>query len=176
MGDDIELIVGRLAKSHGLRGEMVIDVRTDSPEQRFVPGAEFRGRRGREQTSFTLLKTRWHSGRLLGTFEELTDRTSADLVRGYVLYVAVSAEESPTDPDEFYDHQLVGLQVVDQHGASHGEVVRVTHGAQDLLHVQTPHGEMLIPFVRTLVPVVDLAKGHLVVADRPGLLTPLESE
>jgi 16S rRNA processing protein RimM len=89
----------------------------------------------------------------------------------------VPAEESPEDPEEFYDHQLVGLAVEDLEGRPLGEVNAVLHGAQDLLQVRTPDGrDALVPFVAALVPEVDVAGGRLVVADRPGLLTPLDDE
>ena len=93
-----------------------------------------------------------------------------------LLHVEVPADATPDDPDEFYDHQLVGLavhDVDDVDGDPLGEVVRLLHGAQDLLVVRTPEGrEALVPFVAALVPEVDLAAGRVVVADRPGLVRP----
>ena len=85
------------------------------------------------------------------------------------------ADATPDDPDEFYDHQLVGLAVVDLDGRSIGEVTGVVHGAQDLLEVRAADGRpTLVPFVAALVPEVDLAAGRVVVADRPGLVAPYE--
>jgi len=84
----------------------------------------------------------------------------------------VPADESPDDPEEFYDHQLVGLSAEDLQGGGLGEVTAVLHGAQDLLQIRTPDGrDALVPFVAALVPEVDLAGGRVVVADRPGLVT-----
>jgi 16S rRNA processing protein RimM len=85
--------------------------------------------------------------------------------------VSVPPDESPDDPEEFYDHQLVGLSAEDLDGSSLGEVTAVLHGAQDLLQIRTPDGrDVLVPFVSALVPEVDLAGGRVVVADRPGLV------
>jgi 16S rRNA processing protein RimM len=112
------------------------------------------------------------------TFEELSDRNAAEAARGILLYADIDAAESPDDPDEFYAHQLVGLAAYDERGAHLGEVsALVRGGAQDLLTVRTPDGrEALVPFVKALVPEVDLAGGRVVVADRPGLVTPLEED
>ena len=84
----------------------------------------------------------------------------------------------PEDPDEFYDHQLIGLAVVDVDGTPLGEVKAVVHGsAQDLLTVRTPDGrDTLVPFVSALVPEVDLEAGRVVVADRPGLVSPFPED
>jgi 16S rRNA processing protein RimM len=89
----------------------------------------------------------------------------------------VPADERPDDPDEFYDHQLVGLAAEDPDGRRLGEVAAVLHGAQDLLQIRTTDGrDALVPFVAALVPDVDLAAGRVVVADRPGLVTPFPDE
>lgn len=182
MPEEIEVVVGRVGKPHGIRGEVTVEVRTDEPERRFADGAVLRAEppRGSATThrSLTVARTRWHQGRLLATFEELGDRTAAEAARGIVLHVRVDAEERPDDPEEFYDHQLVGLEVRDLDGRVLGAVSAVVHGgAQDLLTVRTPEGrEALVPFVAELVPEVDLEKGHVLVADRPGLVTPLPDD
>jgi len=116
--------------------------------------------------------TRWHQSTLLVRFDEVPDRTTAESARGLLLHATVPADESPDDPEEFYDHQLVGLSAEDLHGGGLGEVTAVLHGAQDLLQIRTPDGrDALVPFVAALVPEVDLAGGRVVVADRPGLVT-----
>ncbi len=182
MDEQIEVVVGRIGKPHGLRGEVTVEVRTDEPDRRFRPGAVLRAEppRGSVAThrSLTVAGTRWHQGRLLATFEELGDRTTAEAARGIVLHVVVDATERPEDPEEFYDHQLVGLEVRDLDDRVIGTVSAIVHGgAQDLLTVRTPEGrETLVPFVAELVPVVDLAGAHVVVADRPGLVTPLPDD
>jgi len=95
-----------------------------------------------------------------------------------VLRAVVPADETPEDPEEFYDHQLEGLAAHDVDGERLGEVAGVVHGgAQDLLRVRTTDGrEALVPFVAALVPEVDLAGGRVVIADRPGLVRPLPED
>jgi 16S rRNA processing protein RimM len=161
-----------------------VEPRTDEPERRFADGAVLRTRTpsgsapsGPDRpASLTVERTRWHQSRLLVTFAELADRTAAEAVRGLTLVTDVDATETPEDPEEYYDHQLVGLAVVTTDGAAVGEVVEVLHGAgQDLLSVRTAEGrEVLVPFVTALVPVVDVDAGRVEVADRPGLITPLD--
>jgi len=177
-----EVVVGRIGKPHGLRGEVTIDVRTDEPERRFAPGAVLRAEPPSGSASslrrLTVARARWHQSTLLLAFEELPDRTAAEGARGTLLHTTIAAGESPEDPDEFYDHQLVGLAVHDLDGARIGTVAGLLHGgAQDLLRVDTPEGrEALVPFVTALVPEVDLDAGRVVVADRPGLVTPFPDD
>ena len=181
-GDDIEVVVGRIGKPHGLRGEVTVDVRTDEPERRFARGSTLRAEPPPGSSSplrvVTVAGARRHQSVLLVTFEELTDRTAAEGARGIVLHATIPAGESPEDPDEYYDHQLVGLAVEDVDGTPLGVVAGLVHGgAQDLLRITTPdRREALVPFVKVLVPEVDLAGGRVVVADRPGLVTPLPED
>ena len=172
--------MGRLGRPHGLRGEVTIEVRTDEPDRRFANGALLRAETPRGSASplraLHVAGSRWHSGTLLVRFDELPDRNAAEAARGILLFATVDDAEAPEDPDEFYAHQLVGLAAYDENGARLGEVTGLVRGgAQDLLAVRTPDGrEALVPFVKALVPEVDLAGGRVVVADRPGLITPLE--
>ncbi len=175
--EHIEVVVGRLGKPHGLRGELTVELRTDEPERRFEVGARLRVEAPHGSAfapdRLRVGATRWHQGVLLVSFEEVTDRTGAEAARGVLLHTTVDPGERPEDPEEFYDHQLVGLSVHDEHGAVIGEVVGLSHGAQDLLSIRTPDGrDALVPFVSALVPEVDLAAGRVVVADRPGLVAP----
>jgi 16S rRNA processing protein RimM len=178
-----EVVVGRVGKPHGIRGELTVELRTDEPERRFAPGAVLQvlppaGGTAPAHRTLTVASTRWHQERLLVRFADIDDRNAAEAVRGLVLAIPVPVDESPEDPEEFYDHQLVGLAVLTTDGAAVGVVGDVLHsGAQDLL-VVTREGreDALVPFVTALVPEVDVAGGRLVVADRPGLLEPLEEE
>ncbi|WP_459982653.1 ribosome maturation factor RimM [Nocardioides sp. AN3] len=180
--ESIEVLVGRIGKPHGIRGHVTIDVRTDEPERRFVDGARLRavppkGSAFAERT-LTVEASRWHQGVLHLVFTELAGRDAAESARGVLLYTDIPADASPEDPDEFYDHQLVGLAAYDTDGVRLGEVSGLVHGgAQDLLTLRTVDGrEALVPFVKALVPVVDLAERKVVIADRPGLVRPLPEE
>ena len=172
--------MGRLGRPHGLQGEVTVEVRTDEPGRRFADGAVLRAEPPAGSASplraLSVAGSRWHSGTLLVRFEEVPDRNAAEAARGILLFATVAADESPEDPEEFYAHQLVGLAAYDDQGVHLGEVsALVRGGAQDLLTVRTPDGrEALVPFVKALVPEVDLAGGRVVIADRPGLVTPLE--
>jgi 16S rRNA processing protein RimM len=181
-----EVVVGRTGRPHGIRGEVTVEPRTDEPDRRFAVGTVLRTETpsgatphgDRRPTALTVDAVRRHQGRLLVRFAELADRDAAEAARGLVLLADVAVDETPQDPEEFYDHQLVGLDVATEEGEPVGRVDSVVHGAaQDLLVIAAPDGrEVLVPFVSALVPQVDLAAGRLVVADRPGLITPLPDD
>ncbi|HNM83739.1 MAG TPA: ribosome maturation factor RimM [Mycobacterium sp.] len=170
----MELVVGRVAKAHGVTGELVVDVRTDDPEARFAAGNTLRGRasRGSSERTFTVESVRPHGGRLLVRLAGISDRDSADALRG-TLFVVDSADLPPiTEPDEYYDHQLEGLRVRTVGGADVGTVAEVLHtAAGELLSVTTPDGaEVLVPFVTAIVPTVSLSDGVLEIDPPDGLL------
>ncbi|MDZ5623134.1 ribosome maturation factor RimM [Nocardioides bizhenqiangii] len=176
--ESIEVVVGRIGKPHGIRGEVTVDVRSDEPDRRFQPLARLLAEPPRgsafAHATLTVRRVRWHQSTLLVAFDELHDRDAAESARGVVLRATVPADETPDDPDEFYDHQLEGLAAYDVDGAHLGEIAGLVHGAQDLLRVRTNDGrEALVPFVAALVPEVDVAGGRVVIADRPGLVQPL---
>jgi 16S rRNA processing protein RimM len=176
--ESIEVLVGRIGKPHGIRGHVTIDVRTDEPERRFADGVQLKAvpppGSALSLSALTVEGTRWHQGVLHVLFEEIPDRNAAEAARGVLLYADLDVDARPEDPEEFYDHQLVGLAVYDTEGALRGEVTGLVHGgAQDLLSIKTPtRRDVLVPFVTALVPEVDLEGRRVVVADRPGLLEP----
>jgi 16S rRNA processing protein RimM len=171
----MQLVVGRISRPHGVRGEVAVDVRTDDPELRLVAGAVLTTEPA-AAGPLTVARTRWHSGRLLVTFTGIEDRNGADELRGVLLVVDSDELEDVADPDEFRDHQLIGLAVVGPDGEQVGEVADVLHYGQDLLVVsgagQRAGTEIMIPFVSAIVPEVDLGAGLLRIDPPPGLLDP----
>jgi 16S rRNA processing protein RimM len=165
------LVVGRVGRAHGLRGEVLVDVRTDEPELRLAPGAVLATDPG-AAGPLTVAAGRVHSGRLLLHFSGVSDRTAAEALRGVLLLADVDPDALPDDDDEWYDHQLVGLDVVALDGSAVGEVREVLHlPGHDVLAVTRADGsEALIPFVSEIVPEVDVAANRLVVNPPPGLL------
>ena len=111
----MQLVVGRIGKAHGIRGEVGVEVRTDDPDARFASGESLITEPA-DRGPLRVDATRWHSGRLLVNFAGVADRTAAEALRGTLLLVEVDESERPDDPDEFYDHQLVGLRVVSTAG------------------------------------------------------------
>ena len=176
----MRIVVGRVGRPHGIRGEVVIGVRTDEPDLRFAAGAtvdawsipDDDGGGGR----LTVASARWHSGQLLVAFAGITDRTAAAALTGSWLSVDSSQLPEFPDPDEFRDHQLIGLAVRTLAGEPVGMVTDVLHYGQDLLVVRRGDDECLVPFVKAIVPEVDLPGGVLVIDPPPGLLDPAQAQ
>lgn len=165
---DTQRVVGRIGKAHGLRGEVAVQVHTDSPEQRFAPGVQLGA--GADRT-LTVETVRPHSGALLVKFAGVADRTAAEALRGRLLTVEATSLPDLDDPEEYYDHQLEGLTAASKEGAVLGTVLEVVHApASDLLVLDTGHGTAMVPFVRAIVPEVDLAGGRVVLDPPAGLL------
>ncbi len=171
----MQLVVGRIGRPHGIRGELTVQVHTDDPDLRFAAGSVL-ATEPAARGPLTVSSSRWHSGRLLVSFEGYADRTSAEGLRGTLL-VMDSAQAGPTaDPDEFHDYELIGLDVVTVAGEPVGAVTDVLHQGQDLLVVRPGPGggpaaaEILVPFVAAIVPEVDVTAGRLVIDPPPGLL------
>ena len=185
------LIIGHIARAHGVNGEVAVHVRTDEPEARFVPGAVLTteisskvrtapedGPAPAGAVRFEIPKKlvietiRPHQDKLLITFEGILDRDTADAMKGVLLCVDSDEFAPLDDPDEFRDHELVGLAVVDTTGQKLGEVLRIDHAAaSDLIVMKRAQGgTALIPFVRQIVPQVDVAGGRVVVDPPDGLL------
>ncbi len=173
----MELTVGRVAKAHGIGGELVVEIRTDDPTARFAPGNTLRAKepRGGRERGYVIESAREHGGRLLVRLAGVDDRGAAEKLRG-ALFVVDSADLPPIDePDTYYDHQLEGLRVRTTTGQDVGVVAEVLHtAAGELLVVRRASGEALVPFVGAIVTSVSLTDGSgagLVEIDPPeGLL------
>jgi len=178
--DKTQLRVGRLTKAHGLKGALKLELFTDTPEQRFTPGASFTLQVPETSEwsgkTLTLGELRWYNGHPVGFFEGVDDRTAAESLVKAILWVDQDLDELPDEDDAWYHHQLVGLRV-ERDGVVVGTVARVDHlPAQDLLAVETEHGEVLVPFVNALVPSVDIEAGVVTVTPPPGLFEELADD
>jgi 16S rRNA processing protein RimM len=171
----MELVVGRVVKAHGIGGEVVVEIRTDDPAERFAPGTTLRARGSRgssaQERRYVIESMREHSGRLLVRLAGVADRGTADALRGS-LFVVDSDELPPIDePDTYYDHQLEGLRVRTVAGTEVGVVAEVLHtAAGELLAVKGDSGEVLVPFVGAIVTSVSLDDGTLDIDPPDGLL------
>jgi 16S rRNA processing protein RimM len=174
----MRVIVGRAGRPHGIRGEVVIGVRTDEPDLRFAVGAAVDVSTDQDGTGelLTVASARWHSGQLLVAFDGITDRTAASELTGSWLSVDASQLPDTGDPDEFRDHELIGLNVRTSGGEPVGVVTDVLHYGQDLLVVRRTEGEFMVPFVKEIVPEVDIRAGLVVIDPPPGLLDPAEAQ
>jgi 16S rRNA processing protein RimM len=169
----MQLVVGRVGRPHGLRGELTVQVHTDDPDLRFAAGSVL-ATEPAARGPLTVSSSRWHSGRLLITFAGYDDRDTAEDLRGTMLVMDSAEVGPPEDPDEFHDYQLIGLEVRTVGGEPVGVVTDVLHQGQDLLVVQQQRERaadpVLVPFVAAIVPEVDVAAGQLVIDPPPGLL------
>ncbi|GAA4865799.1 ribosome maturation factor RimM [Kitasatospora terrestris] len=172
----MQLVVGRIGRAHGIKGDVSVEVRTDEPELRLGPGAVLMTDPA-SVGPLTVESGRVHSGRLLLRFAGVKDRNDAEALRGTLLISEVDPEERPDDPEEYYDHQLIGLDVVLTDGTLVGELTEVVHlPYQDLLTVTKPDGtEVLVPFVSQIVPTVDLENQRAVITPPAGLIEPADA-
>jgi 16S rRNA processing protein RimM len=197
----MRVIVGRIGRPHGIRGEVVVGVRTDEPDLRFAVGAvldaertlspDTGARAGQQAESagarraepgggkLTVATARWHSSQLLIGFAGITDRTTAGELTGTWLTVDSSQLPSSTDPDEFHDHELMGMSVRTVGGDAVGEVTDVLHYGQDLLVIRRDPAsngasDVMVPFVKAIVPDVDIKARVIVIDPPPGLIDPDE--
>ena len=167
--DEPTVTVGRIAKPHGVRGELSVQNRSDNPE-RWIVGAVSFDATGR---TYTVRTVRPHGERLLVTFEEIGDRTAAEAVAGAELLIPESwLPELPAG--RWWAHQVEGLEVVTESGLPLGSIAEVLpYPAQDLWRVVAADGtETLVPAVEELVVSVDIAGGRAVVRELPGLTAP----
>ncbi|BBE23034.1 ribosome maturation factor RimM [Arthrobacter sp. MN05-02] len=164
----MEVLVARIGKPHGIRGEVTVQLFTDAPEDRFEAGETFRVE-GAAVTELTVVKARWNKDILIVGFEQVPDRNQAETLRGAKLFLDTAGSEDD-DEDAWYEHELVGLDVrVD--GESVGKVTGLrTMAVQDLLVVELTTGhEALVPFVGEIVPDVDPEAGFVTIVPPAGL-------
>jgi 16S rRNA processing protein RimM len=167
----MRLVIGRIARAHGIGGEVSVDVHTDDPDYRFAVGAGIETEPA-ERGPLVVTATRWHSGRLLVRFAGVSDRDAASALRSTLLVADSSTSARAPQPDEFWDHDLIGLDAVGLDGEVIGTITDVVHSpGPDLLAVGCPDGrEVLVPFVAAIVPAVDLPAGQVLIVPPDGLL------
>lgn len=174
----MSIVIARIGKPHGIRGEVTVQTHTDDPESRYAPGTTYATEASTGTgvpRELTIATSRLHQQTWLLGFEQIPDRTGAESLRGTRLVipdeVEASVPDGGDDEDGWYEADLVGLRVEDPAGVVMGEVTGLTVGAaQDLLHVRLTDGrDGLVPFVEALVPVVDVEGGRLVVDAPAGL-------
>ena len=174
-GEPVLLVVGRIGKPQGLRGEVTVEVRTDEPDARFADGSTLLTEPA-DRGPLTVEGSRYQNGRLVVAFARVPDRTAAEALRDTLLLVDAATLPVPEDPDVFLDVHLVGLRAELEDGSPVGvvhEVLHLPHG--DVLAVRRDDArpgaaEVLVPFVAAMVPVVDVAGRRLVLAPPEGLL------
>ena len=172
--------VGRLTKAHGLKGAIKVELYTDAPERRFVPGAVFTLQVPTSSAwhgkTLELVELRWYNLQPVAFFKDVSDRAAAEALIKAILWIDHDLAAPSDEEDAWYDHQLVGLAVM-RDGIRVGIVSQVDHlPSQDLIHVTTDAGEVLVPFVKAIVPTVDVAAGTLTVTPPDGLFEELPDD
>ncbi|MFC9595430.1 ribosome maturation factor RimM [Streptomyces sp. NPDC056944] len=167
----MQLVVARIGRAHGIKGEVTVEVRTDEPELRLGPGAVLLTDPA-SAGPLTIESGKVHSGRLLLRFEGVRDRNAAEALRNTLLIAEIDPEELPEEEDEYYDHQLMDLDVVLADGTEIGRITEISHlPSQDLFIVERPDGtELMIPFVSSIVTEIDLEEQRAVIDPPPGLI------
>ena len=165
----MQLVVARIGRAHGVLGEATIEVRTDQPEDRFYIGSVL----ATEPTTFgplTITSVRDHNGTLLLGFKGVNDRNQVEELRDVLLLAEVDIEADSTE-DDFHVQQLLQCQVSTQDGLEIGLVTDVINlPGQDVLAIDYNGREVLIPFVKAIVPIVDVKNRKITVVPPAGLL------
>jgi len=157
----MKLNVGRIGKAHGILGEATIEVRTDEAEDRFALGTVLETE---SHGNLTVASARVHNGILLLSFEGIEDRNAIEMLRNELLYADVDIEAPGVDEDDYHVLQLIGCKAFLVDGDEFGEVSEVLNlPGQDVLVIKSGSTETLIPFVRQLVPIVDIKARRMTV-------------
>lgn len=168
-GEPVFLVVGKIHRAHGLNGDVVFDVITDFPE-RLRPGIVVYT--GDDHIPLVINRRRWHSSNMLVRFDGYENPEDVALLNN--LYVYVRADDRPPLPEgEYYHHQLLGLDVIDDQGQKLGKLVQILEtGANDVYIVKPDSGkDILLPAIEDVIQKIDLENSVLVVHIIPGLLS-----
>ena len=175
-----QLRVGRLTKAHGLKGALKVELYTDDPAGRFTPGAIFSLQVPAESPwhgkTLELTELKFYNLQPVAFFKDVPDRTAAESLVKAILWVDQDMDASPDEDDAWFDHQLIGLRVL-RDSVEVGKISAIDHfPAQDLLTVDTPNGDVLVPFVKAIVASVDVKAGTLTVTPPLGLFDELPDD
>jgi 16S rRNA processing protein RimM len=175
-----QLRVGRLTKAHGLKGAIKVELYTDAPERRFVPGAVFALQVPVESEwhgkTIELSELKWYNSHPVAFFKNVSDRSAAESLIKAILWIDQDLDEPSDEEDAWFDHQLVGLSVM-RDGVQVGTVKQIDHlPAQDLLTIGTSAGDVLVPFVKAIVTSVDIEAGTMTVTPPLGLFEDLADD
>jgi 16S rRNA processing protein RimM len=164
------ILTGEIARAHGLGGEVIVKSYSENPE-RFAPGAELLvGRSPEESTPMRIESSRPHQDRLIVHLTGVEDRTQAERLRGLLLFVDTS-QLPALEQGSYWEHELVGVEVVDVAGEHIGVVSAVlAREEQDLWEVSTDAGHVQIPATPDIVKSVDPAGGKIVVDLPEGMI------
>ena len=179
--------MGRLTKAHGLKGAIKIELFTDDPDRRFVPGAVFTLQVPTSSPwhgkTLELDELKWYNSHPVAFFKGIGDRTTAESAIKAILWVDQDLDEESGEDDAWFDHQLVGLTVL-RAGVKVGTIARVDHfPSQDLIAVKVEGrgdddgaNEVLVPFVKAIVTAVDIEAGSMTVDPPIGLFEDLPDD
>ena len=175
-----QLRVGRLTKAHGLKGAIKVELYTDAPERRFVPGAQFSLQVPTSSPwhgkKLELTELKFYNAQPVAFFKDISDRTAAESLIKAILWIDQDLDEPSDEEDAWFDHQLVGLSVI-RDGVAIGEITQIDHfPAQDLLTVRTSSADVLVPFVKAIVASVDIEAGTMTVTPPLGLFEDLPDD
>ncbi len=168
-----QLRVGRLTKAHGLKGAIKVELYTDAPERRFVPGAVFSLQVPTSSDwhgkTLELIELKFYNAQPVAFFKGILDRSTAETLIKAILWIEHDPAEKSDEEDAWFDHQLIGLTVL-RDGVKVGTISQIDHfPAQDLITVDTPTGDVLVPFVKAIVASVDIDAGTMTVTPPLGL-------
>jgi 16S rRNA processing protein RimM len=167
---DEMVLVGRVARPHGLRGQVIVNPETDFVEDRFRVGAVFWTRSPRGDEPLKVASARVQNGRPVVGFEGFTSIEDVERLAGIELRVP-EEELQPLPPGMYYHHQLIGCAVETVSGERVGDVVRVNGGAAgSVLEVEGPRGETLIPLAAAICVEIDVEHKRIRIAPPEGLL------
>jgi 16S rRNA processing protein RimM len=168
-GEPVFLVVGKLHRAHGVRGEVILEVITDFPERLHSGVTVYVGD---EHRSERIRSSRTHSEGMLVAFDAYSDPESASGLRNQLVYVR--ADDRPPLPEgEYYHHQLIGLKVITDEGRMLGRLKQILDntGANDVYVLQPEQGrEILLPAIADVIRKIDLSRGEIQVHLLPGLL------